>query len=54
MLKFLAVMNSTICYFCYPCNMALFALADALRRLEHRRSHQVKKKFTFISNQLLG
>lgn len=37
MLKFLAVMNSTIRYFCYACNMAVFASADALRRLEHRR-----------------
>ncbi len=34
MLKFLAVMNSTIRYFCYACNISLFASADAFRRLE--------------------
>ena len=38
MLKFLTVMNSTIRYFCYACNMAMFVLADALKRLEHRRT----------------
>ncbi len=38
MLKFLAVMNSTIRCFCYACNMAVFASADALRRLERLRS----------------
>ncbi len=60
MLKFLAVMNSTIRCFCYACNVALFASADALRRLQrhripHRRHrYQVKKKFTFISKQLMG
>ena len=38
MLKFLAVMNSTIRCFCYACNVALFASADALRRLQRHQT----------------
>ncbi|MBN3927651.1 hypothetical protein [Nostoc sp. NMS4] len=45
-------MNSTIRYFCYAFYVALLTSADVLRKLGRRRSHQIKKKFTFTSKRL--